>query len=254
MDNIKMTDSLRMDILAQINDSIILDNIIEQINEVYNKDIDKKNVNFIEYFNNRYNAVMELAEKENDDKLIMLARESKSRFFDVVLKTLGDIYGFNIDFRDNLMENEIYEVIHAIYRFFVLEIYDNLVDYATNIIIFSKHNIIEQYKDVKHDTLLDAMIKEIGEDNAKVIYFLGNTLETISCDNLYEFTGRVCMLDPDEYTNILIKSVFSELDTYVDTFIEVGKCNFLTNNMKSNYKLRQGIENKVLNILKRGEI
>ena len=194
--DIKLTDSLRSDILSQINDSIIMDNILEQINEISFKDIDKKEMNFIELYNNRYNSVYEIAEKEQDDKLMSMARDSRGRFYDNVAASIANLYGFSIDFRDNLMEEEIYETVSALYRFFVLEIYDNLSDYATDIIVNSKMNVIGANSNIKPDMLLTAMTEELGKENALVVYFLGNTLEGIDCGNLYEFVGRITRLDP----------------------------------------------------------
>lgn len=241
----QLTDRIRVDITEKISDDILLDNIIEQINKL-DGDIEKIKIDFLEDFETRVSSIQELY--SYDEKLMITVKNIQSKVYSRILAEICEKYAIEINFRDNLLVQEQYELVGSLYRFFVVNLFDNLTQYGLDVCLNSIDNILELNKeniDVK-DPIYTAYKNKFNERVAGAVIFMSHILDCINITNLYEFVNTIVKQDPDEYDNMLVSDTFNEEDTYVDLGITVGEPSFLQTNIEDNYRLRQEIENAVV--------
>lgn len=243
-----MTDRVRVDLTEKISDDIILMNTIEQIRNL-NSNIEKTRVDYISDFNSRVKSITELY--VDDQKLNNMIENSKFKFFTQVFEELKNKFNFELSFRDNISISEQEEIINQLYNFFVVNLFENLTEFAVNIIIKSIPNINKRYEDNMNekDTIFMVLNKKYGRQCAIIIQNMNEIMENLRITSLYEFVKEVTSADPDEYSNIVTGSVFNEEDTYVDLGITPGKPEFLQDNFINNFLLRQVIENRIIDEL-----
>jgi len=245
-----MSDRIRVDVTESISDDILQDNVVEQIRNL-NKNIEKNNNNFVESFQMRLNSINELY--YNDKKLQRMINTIKNNFYSTILDELQLKYQFTIDFRDNLMIDEQHHVVTELYNFLVIDIYDNIVNYAVNTILGSIENILYEYSDKinNKNNIYKSLVSKYNESTATILYHISDIINKINIDNMYDFVKTSTMRDPEEFTNMMVLNIFDELDTYVDLGITPGEPKFLKEILDNNYALRQDITNKLIELYKK---
>ena len=245
-----LSDRIRIDVTESISDDILQDNVVEQIRKL-NKNIEKNASDFVESFQLRLNSIHELY--HDDEKLERMIKGIEYNFYSKILEELQLKYQFTIDFRDNLMAEEQHQVVTELYNFFVVGLYENIVNYAVNNILGSVDNIVNEYAEkvnVKNN-IYKSLLSKYSESTAIILYFISEIVNKIDIDNLYEFVKISTMRDIEEYTNMMVLNVFDELDTYVDLGITPGEPKFLKEILDNNYALRQDITNKIIELYKK---
>lgn len=247
----QLTEKIRIDIITQVSDEILLDNIREQIRNVKNNpEMVKHEINFIEIFMTRLNSASELYPE--DEIIQNKVRNIKQEFFGIVLMELQDIFKFNIEFRDNFLLDEQIQIVSELYVFFITRLKENITNYGKNMIANSISNYISKYKNLvdKKDPLFIALKKLHGMDNSLIFFYINDIINSITVENLPDFIEVSIKGEEAEFTNTIINNIFLMPDTYVDLGLEFGGVEIINDIIQNDSEVRQLIENSIRELLK----
>lgn len=159
--------------------------------------------------------------------------EYHDQFIQFILKIFNDKLGISIPYIEDKVDSELHETIHIIYRFFILNIKHNFVNYVYNYIKEHKEEIKIKYEDDKRKDVSTSSFKEEINNEYDVIILvnLPDIVNDIINDVLPagEFL-RLCVDDKpcletsfvrDKFENYIITGNFS--DMYVNMLGEDEK-------------------------------
>ena len=208
---------------------VLKDNVAEQINGLGNLEMVTSfpslipiNVNYIEKFNEKYNAVGNIIDKDDNDIKVLLVT-SKTEFYAYVCKLLFKKFNLNFTFNFTYTTNEErFLYIEALYKYFVLDMEDTLINYVVNNMITNSKSIIKSMKSLvnKKDIAFTMYKKELeNSDYATLIYNVENYIETLDKESIEDFIeDSLSMKDePIEGYRELVKELFlNETDNLIE--------------------------------------
>lgn len=170
----------------EIEDEIFLSEIplslmLETIQSQFDDPMEYRKNDYVQTFLNKYNYTKEEMTEEDEEEV----EELYTRFISFMENIFKDYLGIGLPNIDDEGEEEQKELIHLIYRYFMINIRRNFVNLVFHYIEKNKTNIassIEKRKDVTSLT----MKKHINDEDDIVI--LSNLTEVVNDILDYEFT------------------------------------------------------------------
>lgn len=235
------TDKNIEDVISSLSDTIILDNVKDQINNIEENYSD--NLYYLSYFNTKYDY---LVNKYNDNKDILDKINSlKESIYTSIKEYIENKFCINIIFPDYITKDMAYNYINIIYKFFVINYQENVYSLITNYIKEEYKNIIKYYKNRinKKDLTYTNLNKNIDKNLAIIICEINNIVENMVIDQPVDIINLVIKDDPNEYYNENIFNLVNlQFISFKDNFV-----NNILNMIKSNDKLYLNIRTKLLN-------
>lgn len=192
----------------ELSEEIVLENIIEQLTG--DVEICSNQMNYITLYKEKYNAITPDDAWYDKDYL----RESLTKLVEIVNgnfeKRYNIILGKDIDFcdlRDYLDDTE------ALYEFFFIRQFANLVSFFEFELKKQKHEISEKYCKILEDEanakdifVLQAKKKYKNDEDIAIIYFMNEIINDIrsSQDSAYDLFTEIAGIDPEEEFNAKI--------------------------------------------------
>jgi hypothetical protein len=147
-----LNDNEQATLINNLNDSLIIENIYDQLGNV---DVEDHPIDYLTTFNNRI-YFLEYRYKDNDD-LKEKITEVKSNFYRMLLKKMCDKYYLKMS-NEDLNLQQIIDIVTVFYRFFILQYKDNLVNFLFNYIRENKKSLAAAFGGRKSK---DADIQEL---------------------------------------------------------------------------------------------
>lgn len=233
-------------ILNSVSDDLIIQNIEEQIENVFSNEVSGSKLYYLSYFTNRYNYI---TKKYSDNKDIM-DRLNKSiiEVFSRVQELIENKFKFSLELIDSLDIDMMMEIIENIYQFFIIDFNTNCSNLVFNYITNERKDLVKSYKNTvnRKDLTYINLKKFITNENIIIIYNIDDIIDGMDIQAIEDIIDLMTKDDPDLVSNYIIRSLFMDEKYGYVTFNEsLNKliCDFL----KGNYPLKMNIKCRLTN-------
>lgn len=236
IDDLQFEQEEYAEVITKVNEDIIIDNIINQIEGLKNKENLGTRQSLFKYIDDRFIYLMNKYGSDPDK------RSEIRGMFDDILDTISnaieDQININIEYSSVLDMETKFEYVHALYNFFVIDLQNELVDMIFNYVIGNKDQLTELIDKTldpedRKNLSYQYIRKDINNKYTPLIYYLDTIIETLDIPNNEDIIEFMTIGDEDELSNSLVNQMLVDniqvqcdhKENLVDTFESVLKGN-----------------------------
>lgn len=242
-------------IFYMLSDELVFKSLKDQILNVFNMDVkflDSITVDYYKFFKSKFDFIEKNYSK--NDIVMQRLNKIKSDFYYKILGYLKEVYNFDIEFSQSLLNDEIYNIIEMMYYFLIINFKKNITFYTFKYIMKEKKNLIKTYKPLtnKKGLAFSFFKKQFSMDDSIIITNLNDIINSIEIVSLQDFIKIVTDEDPDELNNFYMRELFLLPDTYAGIGIDnKAIVNKMKNYIKDNSSLKINVKSKILDLLEK---
>ena len=218
-DNFIISDCERDEISSKLSDEIIITNIRDQLDSpILLNSIDN---NILKYFDERYDYIIKTY--ADDKTLIDNCKEIRKGIYTEICNKIIERYSITTSLLDNTDNEDFYFYVRELYRFFIINYKDNLVNFFKSYIISNRKELIKNYKtssDKKDLTFKSLKLLFKNNDNIFIVYSYENIIQDfIEVNEDFEIVFKTLIeTDPYELTFHSIEELIidNKFDTYIN--------------------------------------
>lgn len=178
-----MVEDRKTNIINYLSIEMLLDMMKDQV-EIVSSD---RTVDYLESFDTKYAFLLD--ELSEEDEAISELNQLRNNCYTSLFTYICEKFGIEVNFLYSLLDEERFFYIKSMYRFFILDIKETLINYLYQTIIIESKNIISQYKSTTNVKEIGYMIlkKELSKENSILIYNVENYLEFLEISGIEDF-------------------------------------------------------------------
>ncbi|QQO92466.1 hypothetical protein CPT_Machias_074 [Staphylococcus phage Machias] len=250
-DDLEMVKEEYDEIIMNISEDIMVDNIKDQIHESNTKQFytDQHHKNFFEYFEIRFNFVLERYKDDND--ILNRTKEVYNDILNEILESIQDTYQLSIEFSEDILVEDKAQYIKSLYYFFVLnkkEMINNLfINYIEkNIVHLSKTYEDNLNDDINTSLSYNNLKKTIDNEYTAMIYSIPDIIEGIYIGDNEDIIETIILDEESELNNYQIDKMLVE-QSITDVRFDNNLINVLRETFEDNNVLFREIQYYFIN-------
>lgn len=154
-------------------------------------------------------------------------------FYQKVFNLLTSKFRIYPIFRESALNEEVYTIIHAMYKFFVINWYENVKRYYINLLISEKESIIQEYdgRQINLNDIMYTLIKNELKDkkNSLIVFIANKYYKDMNVNEGYIEDILLDMIrdEESEYINSVINYSIIEMNDLADISVNIREFKLL---------------------------
>jgi|GEM_PF-3186136 len=235
-------------IINTLSDDIVLKNIEDQINGIL---LDQKEIqtSYLPYFIQRYNYVMN--KYKDNEEITTKIKSAIEKVYEEIKVLITEKFNIKVDFSESVTFNDRLELIESFYKFFIIDLQDNCINFLVNYITTERKNLVKAFKPNtnKKDLSFVNLKKYLNNENIFIVFNLDEIIDSIEIEDNAYLIDLMTKNDPEMLTNFYIRNVLME-ERFSDVGFESNLFETLKPYIKANDSLQMKVKSRLIKIFK----
>lgn len=177
----------------------------------------------------------------------------RNDFYQKVFQLIASKFKVYPIFRESILNEEVYTIIHAMYKFFVINWYENVKSYYTNLLISEKDSIVQEYdgRQINLNDIMYALIKnELKDKKNSLVTFVANKYYKdmdLNTGYIEDILLDMIKGEESEYTNSIINYSIIEMNDLADISVNIREFKLLIKHtLESSHSIIMEIQQELM--------